>query len=73
MIYTVIFRHRKVPLTEYETKHFNNEQEALEYAKELAREHPGSEFGVYKALLTVCHHVEHNPTICKFVPEDGTT
>ena len=69
MIYTVIFRQRKIPLIEYKKKHFNTEKEALEYAKELAREHPGSEFGVYKALLTVCHHVEHDPTINKFVSQ----
>lgn len=71
MMYTVIFRQRRVPLTEYKKKHFNTEEEALEYAKDLAREHPGSEFGVYKAILTVCHEVSHEPTICKFISTEG--
>ena len=70
MLYTVIFRQRKVPLTEYKNKHFNTESEAMEYAKELAREHPGSEFGVYMALYTICHHVDHEPTVYKIKPEE---
>lgn len=72
MPYTVIFIQRKQPLTEYKKRNFNTEKKALEYAKELAGEHPGSEFGVYKILLTVCHHVEMRPTICKIVSEGET-
>lgn len=73
MIYTVVFRQRKIPLTKYKTKHFNTEQEALEYAKELARKYPGSEFGVYKALCTVCCRVETEPELYKFVFEEGNS
>lgn len=73
MIYTAIFRQGHVPLTKYKIDYFNTEQEALEYAKKLARKYPGSMFGVCKTIYEVYCRADVTPTIDKFVPEEEET